>query len=284
MLRRAGRADLPREHRARHRAGRVPAAAGKRETSRHRHVPALRQRIFHPRRRPNALRQGRPVQRCAEDVRRHGRRAGRVFPHDVRKRGLRRRVPPEQVGRRLLHGVSEVPSAVHPRKLQRHVRRRGRRDARGRPRAQRLPDRGQPLRARARLRRHGNRRNALDEHGVFRLAVSRRLLPEGGRRGALPLPARARCAQLPALRHDGGRIPAPRLCRARPHPGRAQRRLAGAGGEIPPVYRPERHPVSRARHPLAVPDAHLRDAVLLHRLLPGADGGVPVPARVAGRL
>ena len=130
----------------------------------------------------------------------------------------------------------------------------------------------------------GDRRDALDEHGVFRLAVSRRFLPEGGRRGALPLPARARCAQLPALRHDGGRIPAPRLCRARPHPGRAQRRLAGAGGEIPPVYRPERHPVSRARHPLAVPDAHLRDAVLLHRLLSGADGGVPVPARVAGRL
>ena len=69
----------------------------------------------------------------------------------------------------------EVPSAVHPRKLQRHLRRRGRRDARGRPRAQRLPDREQPLRARARLRRHGDRRNALDEHGVFRLAVSRRL-------------------------------------------------------------------------------------------------------------
>ena len=100
---------------------------------------------------------------------------GAFFPHDVRKRGLRRGVPPEQVGRRLLHGVPEIPAAVHPRKLQRHVRRRGRRDARGRPRAQRLPDRGQPLRARARLRRHGNRRNALDEHGVFRLAVSRLL-------------------------------------------------------------------------------------------------------------
>lgn len=78
-LRRAGRADLPREHRARPRTGRVPAAAGKREAARHRHVPALRQRIFHPRRRPDALRQGRPVCGSAEDVRCHGRRAGRIF-------------------------------------------------------------------------------------------------------------------------------------------------------------------------------------------------------------
>ena len=88
----------------------------------------------------------------------------------------------------------------------------------------------------------------------------------------------------PALRHDGGRIPAPHLCRARSHPRRAQCRLAGAGGEVPSVHRPARHPVSRARHTLAVPDAHLRDAVLLHRLLPCADGGVPVSARVTGRL
>ena len=130
---------------------------------------------FTPRRRSDTLRQGGALCRCAEDVRRHGRRAGHVFPHDVPKRGLRRRCAPEQVGRRLLHGVCQVSSAVHPRKLQRHLRRRGRRDARGRSRAQRLPDRGQPLRARARLRRHGDRRNALDEHGVFRLAVSRRL-------------------------------------------------------------------------------------------------------------
>lgn len=125
------------------------------------------------------------------------------------------------------------------------------------PRAQRLSDRGQPLRARARLRRYGDRRDTLDEHGVFRLAVSRRLFPAGGRCAALPLPARARCAELSALRHDGGRIPAPRLRRARSHPRRAQRRLAGAGGEVPSAHRPARHPVSRARHTLAIPDAHL---------------------------
>lgn len=64
-------------------------------------------------------------------------------------------------------------------------------DARGRPRAQRLPDRGQG--AGARLRRHGDRRDALD--GAWSFSPRPYLdafFPEGGRRGALPLPARAR--------------------------------------------------------------------------------------------
>lgn len=40
-------------------------------------------------------------------------------------------------------------------------------------------------------------------------------------------------------------------------PPPAQRRLAGAGGEVPSAHRPARHPVSRTRHALAIPDAHL---------------------------
>ena len=66
VLRCAGRADVSREHRARHRAGRIAAAAGKRQAPRHRHVPPLRQRGLYPpaaTRRPAARRRSLPRRR-----------------------------------------------------------------------------------------------------------------------------------------------------------------------------------------------------------------------------
>ena len=85
------------------------------------------------------------------------------------------------------------------------------------------------------------------------------------RRGALPLPARARCAQLPALRHDGGPLPAYRLRKAGYDPGPAPRDLEGAGRHLPALDAPgRRDPLLWCRRVLAAPDAHLPEPVLLH--------------------
>ena len=86
----------------------------------------------------------------------------------------------------------------------------------------------------------------------------------------------------------GGRVPAHRLRPAPPHRRRAQRRLAGAGAQVPPLERLRDPALLQPGRGLAAAAAHLRGALLLYRLLPGPDGGAAIlrrlPQRPGGRL
>ena len=66
------------------------------------------------------------------------RRDGGVHRLHVRARALRRALPPREGRRRLLHDAHRLEDALHLRELQRHERRRGGHNPRGRPRLREL--------------------------------------------------------------------------------------------------------------------------------------------------